>query len=530
MATLYINGNILTMDSRNTQATALRIEQGIIQDVGDDRQILLNRNELDQVIDLKGKTMMPGFIDPHSHFSGLANSLSQCDLSDAKSFEEIILKMKAFIKENSILEGQWVLGSGYDHNNLIEKKHPDKKVLDQISQKHPIAVVHVSSHMGAANSLALMLQGIDEHTMDPEGGKYYRVEKSKEPNGIMEENAFIQFQNDLPMISEELLFDLMEKAQKIYASYGITTIQEGMVSAPLFSLLQKASSLNKLFLDVVGYIDLKGGREVLLTHREMTKTYQNHFRIGGYKLFLDGSPQGKTAWMSEPYEGETEYRGYPVLSDDLLYELIKTSLEDRQQLLAHCNGDAAAEQYITQLEAVLKENSDLHCERPVMIHAQLVRQDQLKRMKLLGMIPSFFVGHVYHWGEIHIQNFGKQRAALISPAKEAVKLQIPFTFHQDSPVIKPDMLETVWCAVNRITKDKTILGPQERIEPIEAFKAITVNGAYQYFEEDKKGTIEKGKLADLVILDQNPFMIEKMDLKNIQVLETIKEGKTIFKK
>lgn len=530
MATIYINGNILTMDHKNTQAEALCIDKGIIQAVGSNRQILEFRQEKDTVIDLEGKTMMPGFIDPHSHFTGLANSLSQCDLSRAASFQDIISMMKAFIRENHIKAGEWVFGSGYDPYNLIEKRHPDKFVLDQISQDHPIVAVHVSSHMGAANSMALALQGINRNTEDPEGGKYFRIFDNGELSGVMEENAFIEFQKSCPMISEERLFELMEKAQGIYASYGITTIQEGMVSAPLFALLKEAAKREKLFLDVIGYIDLKENRDLLIKNKEMTENYDHHFKIGGYKIFLDGSPQGRTAWMSRPYEGEESYRGYPAMSDESLHDMILTSCKDSRQLLAHCNGDAAAEQFISQFEKVLNENPEFDSHRPVMIHAQLVREDQLARMKKIGMMPSFFAAHVVHWGDIHIQNFGMDRAEKISPAQDAVKLDIPFTFHQDSPVILPDMMETVDCAVNRITKNGVILGKNERIECIEALKAITINGAYQYFEEDRKGSIEKGKFADLVVLDRNPLLTDKNELKKISVLETIKEGKTVYKR
>lgn len=530
MAVIYINGNIITMDDDVLFAQAIRIDGKYIDEVGSNEEILSHRQSGDQIIDLQGKTMMPSFIDPHSHFTGLANSLSQCDLHEARSFAEIIARMKEFIEKNQVREGEWVFGSGYDHNLLEEKRHPDKFVLDQISSTHPIVLVHASSHMGAVNSLALKKQGIDEKSVDPEGGKFYRVTDSDEPNGFMEENAFIAFQNSCPMIKPETLFKLMEKAQKIYASYGITTIQEGMVSAALFSLLDEASKRDVLYLDLIGYIDLKQDRRVLLEHRKRTMAYQNHFKIGGYKIFLDGSPQGRTAWMSTPYANEESYCGYPAMSDEQLHELIRTALDDDQQLLAHCNGDAAAEQYITQFEKAVEEIPSRKPKRPVMIHAQLVRKDQLKRMKPLNMMPSFFIAHIYHWGEIHIQNFGKKRADLISPAKDALDIGIPFTFHQDSPVIQPDMMETVWCAVNRLTEKGTVLGVQEKIEVMEALRAVTIHAAYQYFEEDIKGSIKKGKQADLVILDADPLTIQRERLKDIRVLETIKEGRTIFQR
>ena len=206
---------------------------------------------------------------------------------------------------------------------------------------------------------------------------------------------------------------------------------------------------------------------------------------------------------------------------------MKSALERDVQLLAHCNGDRAAEQYLSVMERLERETGR-RLRRPVMIHAQLVGRDQLPRLKALGMIPSFFVAHVYHWGEVHVKNFGLERAEHISPAGTACALGIPFTFHQDSPVIQPNMMETVWCAVNRRTKTGRLLGEEERISTLEALKAVTVYAAYQYFEEDRKGSLAVGKAADFVILGQDPLTADPMALRDIPVLETIKDGRTIW--
>ena len=210
----------------------------------------------------------------------------------------------------------------------------------------------------------------------------------------------------------------------------------------------------------------------------------------------------------------------------MLYKYIKRAIDEDKQILAHCNGDAAAEQYLKVYEK-LKCDKDI---RPVMIHAQMLRADQLPRLKKVGMIPSFFVAHVYHWGDTHIKNLGLERASQISLAKSALENKILFTFHQDSPVIEPNMLETIWCAVNRKTKNGVILGENQRISPIDALKAVTINAAYQYFEEDIKGSIETGKQADFVILNENPIEVEPDKIKDIIVLETIKNGEVIYKK
>lgn len=528
---LYINGEIITMDERQPYADAVYIVDGRIMQVGSDEEILSIPHEKENCIDLQGKTMLPSFIDAHSHFIGVANALTQCDLHDAKSFEDIVIRMKDFIRKNNIPPKQWVFGNGYDHNFLTEKTHPDKLLLDHISNTHPIVIIHASSHMGVANTKALAERKLDAATKNPQGGRYARYEGSNELTGYMEEAAFINFQNGVPMMKLASFMKYVKKAQEIYASYGITTVQEGMIAEPLLAILKQAASQQLLYLDVIGYIDQIHCRTLLKENKDYVGKTLHHFKIGGYKIFLDGSPQGRTAWMSTPYLGEEkEYYGYPAMQDEQVYALLQEALADDVQLLAHCNGDAAAEQYISQLEKLQEENSNTHIPRPVMIHAQLVRKDQLKRMRPIEMIPSFFIAHTYYWGDVHIKNFGKKRASEISLAKDAAELGLCYTFHQDSPIIPPDMIQTLWCAVNRKTKQGVTLGENQCLSPYEALKAITLHAAYQYFEEDRKGSITKGKLADLVILDKNPLTYDPAKLYEIKVLETIKEGKTIYKR
>ena len=556
---IYYNGVILTMDEANPQAQAVSVQNGRIRKIGTDEEVLSEKGSDTVCIDLQGKTMLPGFIDGHSHFSGLATSLSQCDLSKAENFADIERLLKEFIRKNEIPKGHWVTGVNYDHNFLAEKKHPDKILLDRVSTEHPIVIVHASSHMGVANSMGLLQQGITDETKDPQGGRYGRMEefqechnemqnqkmqnqnccgdgekKEGEPNGYMEENAFVQFRNRMPMPDIEDIMQQFVQAQEIYAGYGITTVQEGMVTPPLYGILQYAAERDIFYLDLSGYLDLENSDEASLTTAEDFGTYKNHLKMGGCKIFLDGSPQGRTAWMLTPYEPEKEgdapYCGYPVKTDEHLHELLEKAMRHHLQVLAHCNGDAAAQQYITQFEKVSAEHPEYDLHRPVMVHAQLVRKEQLARMKELTMMPSFFVAHTYYWGDIHIRNFGMERAAKISPAGTAQKMGIPFTFHQDSPVLPSDVFRTIWCAAKRVTKDGVELSKEESVSVYESLRAMTVYGAYQYGEENDKGTIEEGKLADLIITDRNPLAVPADEVKDIRVMETIKEGKTVFKR
>lgn len=532
MKKLFYNGPIITMEQMNAEeekAIGLIIDDERIDEVIFETQRLQQVLASDvEIIDLKGHTLMPSFIDGHSHFVGFANALRQVDVSKATCFADIVSILNEFKETHHLKDGEWIIARGYDHNFLKEKRHPNRYILDKVSTKHPIILSHASSHMGVLNTAALEKSGLPMISSDIIGGRYGR-DLSGILNGYMEENAFMQMQNMLPLPSEEELMQLLEEAQKIYASYGITTIQDGMMSQDVMHILSKASEHQKLWLDIIGYADLNKAHEATQAYKQYRHTYTNHFKLGGYKIFLDGSPQGRTAWMSTPYLHERNYYGYPIHKNIRLFELIETSVMENMQLLAHCNGDAAAQQYITQFEEVKKlhPNHDLH--RPVMIHAQLVREDQLKRMLPLHMIPSFFIAHTYFWGDVHIENFGKERADRISPAKSAQELGLPYTFHQDSPVVRPDMMMSIWCAVNRVSRSGKTIGEEQRISVYDACRAVTANGAYQYNEEDQKGTLKKGKLADMIILEENPLTADKERLKDIRVLATFKEGTCVFK-
>ena len=524
---LYFNGDILTLEE-NLYVDAILIKGEKIYKLGKKEDLISIASKDVELIDLNGKTLIPSFIDSHSHFSGYASSFTQVDLKEAINFDEIVDAIQKFIKKNKIPKGKWIQAENYDQNFLEEKAHPTKDILDKAAPDNPIVVKHKSGHMGVLNSLGLEELKIDINTPNPEGGVIEK--KNGELTGYLEENAYINYIQSIPMPTNEELMECFIKAQDAYLSYGITTAQEGMVVDLLSGLFQYLIKEKMLNIDLIGYLDINNAEELKEKFKNCIKKYDNHIKIGGYKTFLDGSPQGETAWMRTPYTRRENYFGYGVQKDEELKSKLEKALKEDMQILAHCNGDAACQQYINQYKKAVK-NIDVKKDiRPVIIHAQLLDKDQLDDVKALNMIPSFFLAHVYHWGDIHIKNFGIERASRISLAKSALDKGIKFTLHQDSPVIEPNMLETIWCAVNRITKNGVVLGSNEEITPLDALKAVTKNAAYQYFEEDIKGTLKEGKLADLVILDKNILKVDPKEIKDIQVLETIKEGKTLFKK
>lgn len=536
MQTLYYNGEIVTMENISDHPEAILISDGVISAVGDYEIVVSQKSPDCQMIDLTGKTMMPAFIDGHGHISMASTQyLANVNLEDANNFDDIVQMIKNFISTHRVPAGQVVMGCLYDHNYLEEKRHPDKWVLDRASTEHPILITHTSSHMGVANSLALHNAAITATTPNPQGGMIEHDPESGEPTGYLEEAAYmLAKKSNEPILpdAEQLLSDV----QDIYAANGITTAQDGATAPNILSLLRDTGDAGKLKIDIVAYpiamnAALATLPQLMKENHDIVGQYKNHVKIGGYKVVLDGSPQGKSAWMSQPYVDSDDYCGYPWLTNEQLHVSIKRALDDNQQLLAHCNGDAASQQLldIYEKEYAASNNPNKANLRPVMIHCQTLREDQIGRMQQLQMIPSIFVSHTWYWGDIHLKNLGEIRGHRISPVRSALDRGLIYNFHTDTPVTQPKMLHSVWAAVNRITRSGNKIGQNQCINVYDALKGITINAAYAYFEENSKGSIKVGKRADLVILDQNPLKIDKMLIRDINILETIKDGKTIYK-
>lgn len=534
MEQVYYNGDIITMEHYDDAPEAVLVRNGVIAAVGNQKDVEKAAGDCYERIDLHGCTLMPSFIDAHGHLSMMAEYVAMADLSSASNFADIVQLLKEFQQRYDLTHGEYIFGYSYDHNFLVEQTYPTRDVLDLVSTDVPVVIWHTSVHMAVANSKALEVMGIDENTIDPEGGLIARYEGTNIPNGYLEESSTAQvrvLQAKIPMQYERQIM----KAQMKYIRRGITTIQDGGADYKSIKMLRDMAAEGRLLTDVIAYPchDLGLGiGNAMEENRDCIMHYVNRFKIGGYKALLDGSPQGRTAWMTKPYENSEDYCGYPWLSDEVLEGYIKQALDANLQMLAHCNGDAASDQYLNVYEKVLEQsdNPNKYNLRPVMIHCQTVREDQLDRMKKLNMIPSIFVAHVNYWGDVHVKNFGEERGSRVSPVKSALDRGLIYNFHTDTPVVVPDMFHSIWCAVNRVTRSGTVIGPEYCIDVYDALKAVTIHAAYEYSEEDSKGSIRKGKRADLIIVDQNPLKVDSMDLKNIQVLETIKDGVSIYKK
>ena len=460
-------------------------------------------------------------------------NVSSPPVGPAENMAGLVSELKRYMSSKSLKEGEWVVGMGYDDSLLAEKRHPTRDDLDQVSSTHPVLLIHVSGHFVSVNSKALEIAGIDENTPNPPGGLIRRLGNSQKPNGVLEETASYGVQRFIGASGDSI--QQMYNGVLDYAKYGITTAQDGAASKDVIKQLRTASAAKPFPIDIVAYqrVDQNYIGDASPSTIALDD-YTNGFRVGGVKIILDGSPQGKTAFMTEPYKippdgAAAGYRGYPSMPAESVDGLFAKFIRAEIPILVHANGDAAADLFINALDqSIDAENPPDH--RTVMIHAQTVREDQLDLMAKMKVIPSFFSAHTFFWGDWHRDSvFGTERASRISPTATSLEKGIIFTLHNDAPIVPPNMIRLLWATTNRTTRSGQVLGAEQKISTLDAIKAITVNAAYQYFEEDIKGTIEVGKQADFVILSENPLTISSTDLLDVTVERTIARGKTIFK-
>lgn len=531
---IYRGGTILTMNDAQPEVEALAVRGKRILAVGtwEELQSLVDRDT--DVVDLAGRTLMPGFIDAHGHLMGWILYWGTPDLAPppvgtVQSIPDITSALAKYIQEKQIPPGTLVLASGYDDSLLTEKTHPTRKELDEVSTVHPICIVHTSAHLAVFNSMLLREVGYTGAGSAPEGG-VIRVDGSGEPTGVVEEEAVNAFHKLLPPPNIPQLLKTLKEVQQRYASLGITTVEDGISGKSSVELLQLAASLRVLFLDVLLFPKWTEADAIDALPHLPRADYVSHLKVGGVKITQDGSPQGKTAFLTKPYhkpEG-SDHVGQPILSQADLDAEVEKAFTKGWQLHIHCNGDAAADMMLVAVERATAKFGQAD-RRPVMVHAQTVRDDQLDKMKTLGIIPTFFVAHTFFWGDWHRdETLGEERAARISPLRSTADRGMLYTIHNDSPVVPPDILPLVWSAVARTTRTEQELGPEQRATPLEALKAVTAWAAYQNFEENEKGTLEPGKLADLVVLSENPLAVSTEALRGLHVVETVKSGSTVY--
>ncbi len=539
---IYLGGPILTMNNAQPQVEAVAVSGGRIVALGTQAQVMALRGAATQVVDLQGRTLIPGFVDPHSHLGGVglqaisANLLPPPDGGNS-SIADLQNTYRQYLQQSPEPKALGIaFGFGYDDSQLQERRHPTRDDLDAVSTDIPIVAIHQSGHFAVLNSAALQRAGIGATTPNPEGGVIRRRAGSAEPDGVLEENAYFHaLPRIMPQLTTEQAIGWLEKAQQLYLQFGYTTVQDGRADPSGVATAIAAAERGKLVVDVVSYPDiLQMGEGAFMRGAYYGRTYKGHLRIGGVKLTLDGSPQGKTAWLTQPYlvppDGQKPgYTGYGVMDDAQARVQVAKAVANRWQILVHANGDAAIVQFIQAVRAAGPQvkAQDL---RPVLIHGQTLRLDQVAQLKELGILPSLFPMHTFYWGDWHRDSvLGDPRAQNISPTGWVLAAGLRFTSHHDAPVALPSSMRVLDATVNRTTRTGKVLGPEHRVSPWVALQAQTIWAAYQHFEEDQKGSIEIGKLADFAILSDNPLTVEPQKLASLKVMETIKQGRSVYR-
>jgi predicted amidohydrolase YtcJ len=535
--TLYTGGPILTMNDAQPAAEAVAVSDGRIVAVGSLEELDDYRGRQTRVVDLEGRTLLPGFVDSHGHvvMGGLqamsANLLAPPDgaVRDIASLQDTL---RAWAKDNAaVVESvNLIVGFGYDQAQLAELRPPTRDDLDQVSSEVPIIAIHQSGHFGALNSKALAQAGITAQSENPPGG-VIRRRADGEPDGVLEENAFLGALVKLIGVLEPEYFEAFARAgAELWARFGYTTAQEGRAMPDTVGIARKVASEGGFDIDVVIYPDVLVDRDFIAAN--VSDRYENHMRVGGAKLTIDGSPQGFTALRDRPYYAPVGhyppgYAGYPAATMEQVTDAVDWAFANGIQVITHVNGEGASDMLIAAIDAATQKHGPGR--RPVLIHGQLMREDQVDALQRLGIFPSLFPMHTFYWGDWHREHtVGPANADNISPTGWVRTRGMMFGTHHDAPVAFPDSMRVLDATVTRRSRSGDILGPAQRVDVMTALKAMTIWPAWQHFEEADKGSIETGKLADFVILSDDPTAIDPERLDTLKVLTTIKEDRVVF--
>jgi predicted amidohydrolase YtcJ len=552
---VYVGGDILTMRGPTAEyAESLAVKDGKILFVGPRADGEKLAGPAAKVVDLGGKTLLPGFIDTHGHFVYFGKNLVDANLFGCTDIDDLVARMRKQAQRTPA--GGWIVGFGYQARGLKEGRPPTSEELDRIAADRPVMVVDSSGHLGAANAAAFKAAGITADTPDPTGGMFARGADGKSLAGPMEETALNAVRAKRPPFTGELAARAITGAAEVWASHGQTTAMEAGLGLGNDDIGIVLNAIDEKLLPIDLYVAAKdsalddtlaasyavasqynpqaGGivEKLRAARPDLDRRYVNRVRLGGVKFWLDGSLD--TAWFTQPYTQNPPgksgaFAGYRQIPDEVLDAVFDKYWPTDLQIHMHMNGDAAADQALAAIAKAVKKHG-MHDHRPVFVHATWLRVDQIEKMKACGAIPSFLTAGIIPGGDAVVRLWGPERSAGAMASRTFLRAGLPFTYSHDAPVSPvPSILALVDAGVNRLSGTGKVVGPDERVSPYDALRAVTATAAYQLKEEKTKGTLEAGKLADLVILDRNPLTVEPTAIKDIAVVETVKEGRTVFR-
>lgn len=527
------NGNVITMDDENPRAQAVFVINGIITKVGTNREVRTLIEDDTEEINLEGKTLIPGFIDCHAHPMSFGQALTRvnCSTPPINSIKDIIESVRQAAAEKR--EGEWIRGRGYDDFKLIEKRHPNRWDLDEAAPKNPVIITRMCGHVSTVNSYALNLAGITKDTKDPEGGRIDRDPTTEEPTGVLRGPAQGLVRRLIPRPTIQDMRKAINLASKEFLARGVTSISDaGVGSGQRVKVYVAAIREDGMPLRINMMMSLNTLQE--LAKLGLTTGFgDERIRIGAIKIVFDGSTTGRTAAVSESYLDTPENTGILYQTQEELNERVLAAHLAGFQVGVHAIGDRAIVGVLEAYEAALKKlPRDEHRHR--IEHCGICNSSIIARIKDLGVVPVPQPIFLYGEGESYRAGLGEERMKWAYPMKSFIENGIRVPMSSDCPatsgaeLISP--LLGIYVAVTRKTDAGKELGPVQKIGVHDALKAYTLNSAYACFEEDLKGSIEPGKLADFAVLAEDPLSVQPERIKDISVELTIVGGKVVYKK
>ncbi len=525
------NAVVRSVNSHDDVLEAFAVKDGKFAAVGSNSDVMNLDAPGVRIIDAGGRAVLPGFNDAHCHLLSLRGKQllqADCGPDKVKNIADIISVLRKRAEHTHA--GDWVLGGSYDYSKLEEKRHPTASELDQVSDRHPVHLRSQTCHCGVVNSAGLKIAGINNDTANPPGGEFVR-DKNGKLTGLCLEEAHFQFVTGMgmegsfvPAYSVNQLVEAVGIACRESASFGITSVGDGLVGPPEIEAYQAALESGNLSCRV--YMN------VLDTYFERMKALgvktgfgNEMLRFGAVKSFVDGAIAAHTAWLSEPYTDRPGYFGIPTKTADETESFVMDAHLNGCQVEIHANGDLAIDMVLTAVEKAQKQNP-WKLLRHRIAHCTVINDQLLRRIKDTGVIPLPFTTYVWEHGEkmsaygARIENMFAHRSFLDSG--------IPVAASSDNPCGMQDVMTAIQAMVTRISSGGLNIGPGQRITAEQAVRIYTMGGAYATKEEDIKGSIEAGKLADFVILDRDPVTSDPFGIREIKIFETWLEGRKIF--
>lgn len=530
---ILLNGTIISMEDAENEATAVVVRGGRIVNVGTDEEARSLAGPKTEMIDLKGRTLLPGFIESHMHPMMYAHNLLgvECGGENTKSLRRMLEVLEDKVKNTP--KGQWIKGFGWDDSRFEEGRNPTRWDLDKVSPDHPVVLMRTCVHVVVANSLALKLGNIDKNTPDPEGGHIQKDPDTGEPTGILQERA-MELLPSAPYTLEQLK-EGMELALKILAKNGVTTIGDMAAQPEGLRIYQQLRKENRLTVRVRLWAVAE---KTILGNGMLDDIYAVGIESGfgddmicvqGAKYVLDGSVSGKTAAITEPYYKEETANGIIYCDDESqMIESVRKAFQGGLRVSIHAIGDRAIDFALNVIETAGK-GMDIASMRNRIEHCILPRKEQLLRIKRLGLIVGSSFGFIYSLGEGYLNALGPERVKAAIPQKSYQELGIIAPGNTDCPVCDVNPFWSIYGVVARKSFRGNSLGEEQRVDIREALKTYTTYPAFSTFEEDQLGSIKEGKLADLIVLDKNILLADTEEIKDIKVVMTIMNGKIIWR-